>query len=698
MLSGLALVATAGLAFWLRTEPRRHLLLITLDTTRGDHNGCYGYQSARTPLDSLAAAGVMCEHAFTVAPLTLPAHASLMTGLYPAEHGIRTNGRGRLEGGIPVLAEILRRQGYDTAAFVAAFVLDRKFGLDRGFKVYDDDVSSDDPTTELLHRQRQGAEVVDAAIEWLGQKRSEPFFCWVHLFDPHAPYLAHADLFDDEFADRPYDAEIAYVDRQIGRLMEFLASRGLDSRTLVVVAGDHGEGLDSHFERNHGQTLYNSTMHVPLIFSGSEKLLMAGESPQTYRWLTSRRRFSVSMRVADPRKVTGRSIVPLLRGGADRGLPCYGATDEPYLSNGWSSLRSLTDENWKYIRTSRVELYDLASDPGELHNLAESLPAKTRLMESRLVDFETRLVPRAVVDVQLSPAERRTLASLGYVAGSNGTPDGPVPANLPDVKDMLPFDASVEDAEKLIGRGQLDEAVERLATVVRDAPSHTRANWSLAWALWDRGEFDEAQKVLLRLVAAKPDCRDGHFGLGLMHLKQGRLEGAIIELRKTLEIDPELPEAHMNLGKACAAAGRLDEALTEFDAVLELDKRSATTLQFRAYTLANLGRVDHAIAAYRAALKSAPGSAEMHHNLGVLLADHGAADECLRHLSRAVELNPRGAELQFALGAFLLRQRQFDQALLHLTRALELKPGYSAAETQLQAARQALLERGSTSE
>src|SRR5262245_49569433 len=200
---------------WLWPRPKPPVLLITLDTTRADRLGCYGYGGGRTPvLDALAEGGVLCERAYTVAPLTLPAHASLLTGLYPAENGVRTNGRGRLDDEIPTLAEVFRRQGYDTGAFVASFVLDRKFGLARGFKTYDDDFGGDEPVTDALHRQRHGKAVVDAALAWLKEKRSGPFFCWVHLYDPHFPYLAHEDLFGDEFADRPYDAEIGYVDQQ----------------------------------------------------------------------------------------------------------------------------------------------------------------------------------------------------------------------------------------------------------------------------------------------------------------------------------------------------------------------------------------------------------------------------------------------------------------------------------------------------
>ncbi|MGE5191556.1 MAG: sulfatase [Deltaproteobacteria bacterium] len=205
------------------------------DPTRADRIGCYGYAPAKTPvLDSLATSGVLCERASTIAPVTLAAHTSLFTALYPAETGVCTNGRGRLDDRIPTLATELEKQGYDTAAFVAALVLDGKYGLNQGFRTYDDDFSGDEASPDVMHRQRSGAAVVDAALKWLGLSRSKPFFCWVHLFEPHAPYLPYSELFGDEFAGRPYDAEIAYVDRQVGRLLDWLKQQGLDSNTLDI--------------------------------------------------------------------------------------------------------------------------------------------------------------------------------------------------------------------------------------------------------------------------------------------------------------------------------------------------------------------------------------------------------------------------------------------------------------------------------
>ncbi|HEY3968844.1 MAG TPA: sulfatase-like hydrolase/transferase [Planctomycetaceae bacterium] len=607
ILFGVAAGVLTGLAVLLRPYNRPHLLLITLDTTRADRLGCYGYPQAHTPvLDALAAAGVLCEHAYTVAPLTLPAHSSLFTGLYPVENGIRTNGHGRLDDAIPTLAEVLRRRGYDTSAFVGSFVLNGKFGLDRGYNTYDDDFASDYPTNDALHVERTGGSVVDAALEWLKAPRSRPFFCWVHLFDPHSPYLPHTDLFGDEFAERPYDAEIAYVDQQIGRILEYLKARGLESQTLVVVVGDHGEGLGEHFEQAHGMTLYNATLHVPLIFRYPAQLAPGGRLAANVSMVDVSPTILDLLGATDPRKISGKSLKPALLGGSKPLSFCYGATDEAFLMNGWSPLRSLTEGHWKYIRTARPELYDLEADPREERDLAEASPDKLRDMESRLSDFESRLVTRAEVQVRISDAERRTLASLGYISGSARPAVGPTPQNLPDVKDMLPLGLDMAEAEKLIRRGSVDAGIEKLREVVRQAPSHTAANWSLAWTLWEHSKQDEGLEVFRTLLAVRPESQNAHFGLGLMLLQLDRFDDAITEFSKALEIDPDDAEVQYHLGRALLSTNHLEDALTHLDAAVELNPKYAAAYHWRAKLLARFGRVDAANADYRKALKFAP--------------------------------------------------------------------------------------------
>ena len=365
---------------------------------------------------------MLFESAFTTVPMTLPAHASLFTGLYPSEHGIHTNGKSRLNDDIPTLAEACRDRGYDTGAFVASFVVDSKFGLDRGFQTYGDDLTGTEATEEVLHRSREGNVVIDEALGWLKSCTRNPFLCWVHLYDPHSPYLDHHDLFGERFHDRPYDAEIAYVDVQLGRLLDFLHTQKLEQQTLVIVVGDHGEGLDQHRERRHGQTLYNSVLHVPWIMS------LPGTIPAGTRVTTPASLVDLyptvleALHLKASAKISGRSLLAAAKGNNLRARPLYAETDEPWIESGWSPLRCLISDEWKYIRTSKVELYDIRHDPDETRNLATELPGQVQFLESNLADLESSLLRAPGADVRLSSKEVQKLSGLGYLghAGGNG--------------------------------------------------------------------------------------------------------------------------------------------------------------------------------------------------------------------------------------------------------------------------------------
>jgi arylsulfatase A-like enzyme/Flp pilus assembly protein TadD len=680
----------AAVVVWAWPPQPPHILLITLDTTRADRLGCYGYAAAKTPvLDQLAAEGALCENACTVVPLTLPAHASLFTGLYPAESGVRTNGRGRLDAQIPTLAESLRQRGYQTAAFVGSFVLDRKFGLDDGFQSYDDRFVADPKAADAINRQRDGRSVVDAALEWLRLRRAGPFFCWVHLYDPHAPYLTHDELFGDEFTDRPYDAEIAYVDRQIGRLIEFLRSSELESRTLVIAVGDHGEGFGEHTERGHGMTLYEDALRVPLIVRQPGRVTPGGHFTARVSLVDLSPTMLELAGFADRRKISGASFARGLLGGNFAPSPSYAATDEPLLSNGWSPLRCWVDGGWKYIRTTRPEVYNLVEDPREEQDLAASCPQKVHEMEAALKAFESRLTIRDESETRLSSAERRALEGLGYLGASRPAPADRPPEDLPDVKDMLAYETAVDEAANLMGAGALDSAIGRLRDVIRAAPRHARAHCLLASALKQTGQLDEGVAVLLDLLAMSPESREGHLGLGLALVERGRTDEALAEFLKAADIDPDYPEAHFNAALILMQSGRTEEALAQLTATLEIDRCHGPAHQWRAFLLEKRGELDEAIAGYQKALEFSPDAPFAHHGLGTVLAERGRTGEALRHLARAVELAPRDADFQYALGSLLVRQGRFREAIEPLRRALEIDPERHDARERLEQAHRA---------
>lgn len=684
---GALVCAVAAIASWLLAlAPRSkwNVLLITLDTTRADHLGCYGHSAARTPaLDSLAEDGVLFERAYTVAPLTLPVHTTLFTGLYPAETGIVTNGRGRLGDDVPTLAELLSAAGYDTAAFVGSFVLNRRFGLDRGFTKYDDAVD-DDPGTDLLHRQRDGESVMNSALKWLGMRHFRPFFCWIHLYDAHTPYRSHADLFGDVFAGRPYDAEIAYVDRQVGRAVEHLTAARQMEQTIVIVVGDHGEGLGEHGESTHSFMLYDTTIRIPMIvrhpgLRSSARRVGAEVS------LVDMLPTIVDLLALPARQGMGRrSFAAGLRGGDVRPSPCYAATDDPFFFDGWSPLRTIRSGGWKYIRTARPELYNLVADPSESSNLAGAEPERMAEMEAAMLELENQLTKRTPSQAHLTTSERRAIESLGYVAAGPSRTAGHVTPQMPDVKDMMSFEGRFLDAVRQLNAGSVEIAIQGLRDLVRQAPRFRSASLRLAGALAARSEMDEAATVLRNLVLADPEFGEGHYRLGA-HLVQLQRHGeAVAALSRAVELEPDHAAARVQLAHALLSAAEARDALHHANVALQLNRRDASAYRIRAAILQKMGNAREAVADCRKALQYATREdAQAHLDLGLALATVGLGDEALQHMERAVELRPRDADVCFALGAFLAANGRLQDAQRAFAKTLQIDPSHAGAAARL---------------
>ncbi len=557
-----------GVVLSVRSARPLNILLITLDTTRADRLGCYGYSLAKTPvLDRLAQQGVLFERAYAPVPLTLPSHASMLTGLYPPEHGLRNNGQAALPQGLSTLATELQAAGYETGAFVAAFVLDHKFGLQRGFETYNDDLSMADPSLDGHHQYRDGSLVISAALRWLRPRSSKPFFCWVHLFDPHYPYLTHEDRFGTQFQDRPYDAELAYVDDEIGRLIATLRKSGALEHTIVVVVGDHGESLGEHGELSHAMTVYDATLRVPLLVVSprenhpghrvAEPVSLVDLTP-TVLDLLGRRPLP---------QASGRSLRAALRGEPLTTLPCYAETDEPYHAGHWSPLRALITQQWKYIRSPKAELYDLLADPQELQNLANESPDQLQKLEGELTAWEERMNQRLAGNVSLTEQERRALSSLGYASHrkSNGEEERP----LRDVKDMLPFYYKLNDAAAMIDAGRYDLAEPVLREVLAADDDYFAAHGELGRCLLKQNKLPEAVQSLRRTMELDPGAEQVQSMLGATLLLQGDYAAAVEALELAIRLNPDLYQNHFNLGMTLEKLGRPDEAIKHYQDCLE---------------------------------------------------------------------------------------------------------------------------------
>jgi arylsulfatase A-like enzyme len=415
-----------------------NLLIITLDTTRADHLGVYGFQSISTPnIDWLARDGVMFVQTSTAAPLTLPAHASLYTGRFPFSHGVRDNAGFALDPRETTLAEVLKQRGYDTSAFVSSVVLASSRGLNQGFDSYRDDFASSRRRDEPGGLRRRADDVTDEALSWLARVGSTRFFAWLHFYDAHAPYQPRSP-YRELYATRPYDAQIAFMDAQVGRILDFLRDGDLLDRTIVVVIADHGEGLGEHRETGHGIFVYESVIRVPFIIHTPFEGLRARVVDDVTRSVDVMPTLLDLIDVAAPETVDGRSLIPLMTGEVRSfNLDAYSESMYPLHRFGWSDLRALRAGPFKVIAAPRPELYDLDRDPFEEHNVFNTERALGERMIDRLREIElsanSSTPAHARTEIDADTAAK--LASLGYVSRPAASPtDG---RELPDPKDQI---------------------------------------------------------------------------------------------------------------------------------------------------------------------------------------------------------------------------------------------------------------------
>ena len=502
-----------------RARPKPNVLLITLDTTRADRIGSYGYAAAATPnLDRLAAAGVRFEQALAPAPLTSPSHASLMTGRQPYTHGVRNNGHFTLADDIPTIAASFAAAGYDTAAFVSSFVLDAQFGLARGFAHYD--ASLDAPPADVpssLESERRGDRTVAAATGWLrARPAGKPFFLWVHLYDPHDPYSPPSP-FRERFAARPYDGEIAFVDVLIGTLLQETGYPG--SPTLVMTAGDHGESLGEHGESTHGLFVYESALRVPLVIAGAGIAPAVVKAPVSLIDLTP----TLVDLAALPAiaGVEGRSLRPLMSGQADGDEPpaVYAETYFPQFFMGWAPLRSLRDGRWKYIDAPEPELYDLSTDAAERTNVIASRPAAAMSLAKALRSTAAASAGR-MATTPLSDEARERLASLGYVSAITPLHDDKA-AGAPDPKHMVATFEQLLEGNRALAGGRPDVAARAAADVVRKEPGNAFALLLKGRAALAQGQNREAIAAFKAYLTLVPRSADAHHWTALAALRLG---------------------------------------------------------------------------------------------------------------------------------------------------------------------------------
>jgi arylsulfatase A-like enzyme len=663
-----------------------NILLVTIDTFRADRVGA-GIAPA---IDRLAASGARFTSARTAVPLTLPSHATIHTGLLPPAHGVRENGVDVLGAGHPTVARLLKDNGYDTAAFVGAFVLDHRFGLAQGFDTYDDQIPRDPAATERLEAERPASAVVDRALAWLGPRLAPspqppaPFFLWLHLYDPHAPYNPPKDFLPPGRS--PYDGEVAYADAQLARLLDAMRSRQLLDRTIVVIAGDHGEGLGDHGERTHGMLVYDSTLRVPLIIAvprraperRDEAVSLADLAPTLLR----------AAGVTPPVEMKGSDLLGTVRrkpdttetrrnggeaGGRDSGSvrlqpdrDLYSETEYPRVA-GWSPLQALTDGRWMTIRAgASTEVYDLQNDPGEAHDVAASQGAVAAAMAARAGAIQASAAAGAARTI--SPEAQERLRALGYVASSaQAAPASDAPNPAARIATWNAF----EDALAALNAGRSDALplLRRLASASPDAPV---IQTTYAKALKDGGQVEDALAVYRQAAARWPGDAVILHDLAVAaraaanEVRGARAEALRGEARRAeqaaLVLQPASAAALNGVGLLAIDEGHPADAVKAFERAAAADSNNAPYW-------ANLGNARRAIAdragaeqAYRRALEIDARTADAANGLGVLLVEANRSAEAAPWFERAIAAAPDLVEARLNLGIALQQSGQTARA------------------------------------
>ena len=673
-LLGLALLAALGAGSGCRGPqfpPADRVVLITIDTLRADRLGSYGHASAHTPnLDALAGGGVRFARAIAPAPLTLPSHTSLMTALEPPAHGVRGNSIFVLEPGIPTLAEGMREAGFATGAFVAAFVLDARFGLDRGFDVYDDDIgdrlASDSP---LSFAERPADAVVDAALAWV-RTAPERFFLWVHLYDPHANYdppprfagLAGGDL---------YDGEIAFADAQVARLLAGIQRRFGAERLAVVVTSDHGESLGEHGESTHSLTLYDATQHVPLLLS-APRLPRGGVVTEPVRLIDVAPTLLELAGVPPLPDANGRSLVPLAVGRSDEERIAYLEAIEPQLSMGWSPVLGIRTASYKYLRAPRPELYDLGLDPDELRNLAEEQPERVSALDEKLLEVLAKARP-ASTSTALDAADRARLESLGYVVPTEDRPSELEIGRVggADPKDHMDEAAAMQRAGALLAEGRGERALPMLAPI-RQPGSHVLM--LRASAAMQTGRFDVLREVGDSLVARRPESAGAHYVRGLGQLGLGELGAAHESFEHGHALDPELAAPMMGLGLVADAKGDHDGALAWVRRADQAEDPHGSARLYLALDALGAGDAE----AGEALLATLPDAFLDQPEAVLRIAEKelsvGGLESALARLAKATEKRPRSRRLWSRYASLLERAGRFDDSVRAWRQQLALDP------------------------
>jgi len=684
---GVVLVVAVGVVWFFHYfrpshKEIRNVVLISIDTCRADYLSCYGYPRQTTPnIDAIAAEGVLFENAITPVPLTLPGHSSMLTGTIPPYHGVHDNYNYQLGQSNVTLAEIMRQNGYQTAAVVGAFVMDSAFGLDQGFDTYND--RFDEQSYAAMGTERRAEEVSRYAVNWLQEHHSEPFFMFLHYFDPHWAY-APPEPFASTFWYNTYAGEIAYVDQCISAVIRQLKRLRLYDSALIIITSDHGEMLGEHGEPTHSYFIYQSAVKVPLIFKlpGRRKAKRIKELVGIIDIVPT---ICGLLDIKAPRYVQGKDLSSCLQSDnlPDRQRHLYCETMYPtkYKAN---SLLGVVNNRFKYIQTTRPELYDLIADPQETRNLTNQQPRQARVLQNRLKQILQESIRRGISDNNqgLDESARQRLESLGYVAGSVSE-DFEFDQSKEDPKDLVAFNAANAEVFVFISEKNYAQAKALCEKMLAQRPDYDGTYRHLSRIAEEQGNYEKAVEYLVEAAKLNPEEVQILKKLAALLINQGRLEEACEHLAECLRLRPDDANAHINLGNVLQLQGKLDEAVSHYRQTLRIKPDYAKAHKKLADVLTSWNEFDEAVRHYTEAIRLNPNSVSAHHNLGKALQSQGKIDESIVHFTKAVELDPNSAAIHYTLAQALAGRGRTAEAVTHFTETLRVRPDWVRAMNSL---------------
>jgi arylsulfatase A-like enzyme/Tfp pilus assembly protein PilF len=659
-----------------------NLILITIDTLRADHLGSYGYRDIETPhIDALAREGVRFANAASTVPFTLPAHSSIMTGIYPPSHGVRENVGYFLADDVPTAAEIFEAAGYETAGFVSAFVLDGRWGIGRGFDHYFDDFETASlKQINLASVQRDGRETVTEAVRWLDGDRQAPFFLWLHLFEPHDPYRP-PEPYRSRYPERPYDGEIAYVDALVGEFRDALEDRGLLEKSLLVLTADHGEGLGDHDEGFHGFFVYDSTVHVPLIVRAPFGELGGRVVTEAVSHVDLLPTILDAVGQPVPDGAQGVSLIPLMLGSADtRDRSVYSESYYSLFHYGWAPLRAIRTAGHKFIDAPRPELYDIIDDRGEERNLVDEQQRLATDLEGRLnalmelIDFPEKTEEQ---QPDLDEATLQQLRALGYVAGRGEIPaDREHERDLADPKDKIKIHQMFMVAQSDVARGDEEMAEQRLKKVLESDPGLIDAYQMLGNIASQRHEYDGAAEYFRQALEIDSDHRSSLFGLANAYRRLGRYDDALLGFDRLRVLSPHDSKAVVSMSDIYVEQQRLHEALRVIGEAAQLDAAPAMVDNKHGELLTLVGRPAEAVPAFEQAISKNDALPQPYFNLAVLFEELGRVDQAMANYEQAIERAPTHFQAQFNLGRLCGRRGDLDRQQELYVAAIESNPEF----------------------